>query len=165
MSKALTGGFMPLGATLMSPQIAAAMEQGDRSKRFYHGHSYTANPLACALALETLKEWNSQLWQNSFENIAQNHRQCALEWQQRFKGSAARSMGSVLAVNFPRNHSGYFYTDSIGRELYVEGLRAGILFRPLGNVLYTVPPLCIGLEEQGRVYGFMEDMLKKYTKP
>lgn len=162
MSKALTGGFMPLGATLMSPQIAAATEQADRSKRFYHGHSYTANPLACALAIETLKEWSSPTWIKSFNALVQSQQERALEWRQQFEDSQARSCGSVLAVDFPRNNSGYFYTDSIGRELYVQGLKAGILFRPLGNVLYSVPPLCIGSEAQERVHGFMDYMLKKY---
>ena len=159
LSKALTGGFMPLGATLMSQEIAAATEQTDRNKRFYHGHSYTANPMACALARETLREWKSPTWQNAFECLKQNHHARASEWKDRFPGSDARSLGSVLAINVPRKTSGYFYTDSIGREMYVAGLKAGILFRPLGNVLYTVPPLCIGALELERIYGFMENML------
>lgn len=163
MSKALTGGFMPLGATLMSAEIAAATEPADRTKRFYHGHSYTGNPLACALALETVKEWNSPAWQNSFKKLTESHRGYVERCRKQFIGSEVRCMGSVLAINFPRNNSGYFYTDSIGRILYAEGLRAGILFRPLGNVLYTLPPLCIGLEELDKIYGFMDDMLKKYA--
>jgi adenosylmethionine-8-amino-7-oxononanoate aminotransferase len=74
-------------------------------------------------------------------------------------------MGSVLAIDLPRNTSGYYYTDTIGREVYKAGLQAGILFRPLGNVLYTVPPLCTNSVQLNQIYQVMEDLLMRYSKP
>jgi adenosylmethionine-8-amino-7-oxononanoate aminotransferase len=165
MSKALTGGFLPLGATLMSPELATWTEQPDRAKRFYHGHSFTGNPISCALALATLNEWHSPTQQQAFSSLMQSHENKAAQWNQRFPEASARCMGSVLAIDLPRNTSGYFYTDSIGREVYKAGLQAGILFRPLGNVLYTVPPLCTNSDQLNQIYQVMEDLLMRYSKP
>lgn len=165
MSKALTGGFLPLGATIMSQEIASWTEQPDRAKRFYHGHSYTGNPMACALANATLHEWHTPTQQQAYTTLVQSHEKRAAQWRQHFPNASPRALGSVLAIDLPRNSNGYFYTDSIGRELYKAGLHAGILFRPLGNVLYAVPPLCTNSMQLNQIYQSMEDLLIRYSKP
>ena len=138
LSKGLTGGFLPLGATLATQAIYDAFLSDDRAKTFFHGHSYTANPLACAVAVESLKIFAEEPVLDRVHRIERQMR----EGLGSIEGS--RVLGGVGVVELK---SGHGYLDRSGPELAAEFLRRGLLLRPLGNVVYFMPPYVITEDE------------------
>jgi adenosylmethionine-8-amino-7-oxononanoate aminotransferase len=136
-AKTLAGGILPLAATLASPRIAAAWETGDRSRTFFHGHSFTAHPIACAVAGANLS-----LLPRGANGLAQEQEsfwQRALEALRGHRGVLdVRIRGSIAAVELDADGG---YLSEIGGKLRRRCLEHGVMLRPLGNVLYTLPPL------------------------
>lgn len=156
LSKALTAGYLPLGATVASEKIYDAFLSADRAKTFFHGHSFTANPLACAVAAASLELFAAE---NCLEKVARINRQlnmCLpplldLEWIK-----DVRIIGEIGAVEIASD-KGYFA--DIGQKLYREFLTRNILLRPLGNVLYFMPPYVITEAETKWVLDEVSDVL------
>jgi adenosylmethionine-8-amino-7-oxononanoate aminotransferase len=145
LSKALTGGYLPLGATVTTAAIYEAFLSDDRSRTFFHGHSYTANPLACAVALASLDLFREE---STLERVANLERwlRRGLEPLRARPGVAdVRVIGGVGIVELQSEQPGYF--DEMGPRLSAEFLQRGLLLRPLGNVVYFMPPFAI-TEEQ-----------------
>jgi len=145
LSKALTAGYLPMGATVASEKIFNAFLSEDRSKTFFHGHSYTANPLACAVAIASLDLFREE---RTLERVARLERQLrdGLEPLRRLPHvSDVRVIGGVGAVELQSEQRGYL--DSAGPRLAADFLARGILLRPLGNVVYFMPPYAITQEE------------------
>jgi adenosylmethionine-8-amino-7-oxononanoate aminotransferase len=153
----LTGGFLPLAATFATDRIHDAFVGGDRMRAFFHGHSYTANPIACAAANASL-----QIFENEpvFERIA------AIEkvHQQRLPAFAAqpvvgdvRYIGTVAAIELNVPDAGYL--SALRPKLYQYFLSRGVLLRPLGNVVYILPPYVITPEQLHFVYDVIHDAL------
>lgn len=146
--KTLTGGMMPLSATLASPEIVAAFDTADRARTFFHGHSFTAHPLACAVAAaceEMLTATDTHARARSMGEF----------WDRALSPLRAmphvvdlRICGSVAAIEI--NAPGGYLAD-VGATLRETGLAHGVLLRPLGNVLYAMPPLGIRPEALQRV--------------
>ena len=141
LSKGLTAGYLPLGATAATETLYEAFLSEDRGKTFFHGHSYTANPLACAVGLASL---------DLFRENAVLDRVGALERQLRAGleplGRLAsvgdvRTIGGVGIVELESESPGYL--DQLGPRLAAAFLERGLLLRPLGNVLYFMPPYAI----------------------
>jgi len=155
MSKGITGGALPLGATAATEAIFDAFRDSDRTKTFFHGHSYTANPLACAAALASLA---------LFDDESEDHRVRIEVAQARHLDSlrgtrgvrAVRQLGTVAAVEL---ESAPGYLSEVGRELAAFAVREGVLLRPLGTVAYCLPPYCTTDEELDRVYGVLQRFL------
>lgn len=145
LSKALTGGYLPLGATVTTAAIYEAFLSDDRSRTFFHGHSYTANPLACAVALASLDLFREE---STLERVANLERwlRRGLEPLRARPGVAdVRVIGGVGIVQLQSEQPGYF--DEMGPRLSAEFVQRGLLLRPLGNVVYFMPPFAI-TEEQ-----------------
>jgi adenosylmethionine-8-amino-7-oxononanoate aminotransferase len=123
---------MPLGVTATTEPIYEAFLSDDRSKTFFHGHSYTANPLACAVGIASLKLFEEE---STLENVARLERQLRAG----LEPLDGRVLGGVGAVEL----RGEGYLDNIGPRLSAEFLKRGLLLRPLGNVVYFMPPYCI----------------------
>jgi len=141
LSKGLTAGYLPMGATVATEKIFDAFLSDDRSKTFFHGHSYTANPLACAVAIASLDLFEEE---RTLERVARLERQLreGLEPLRRLPHVAdVRVIGGVGVVELESPEGGYL--DSAGPRLASEFLARGILLRPLGNVVYFMPPYCI----------------------
>src|SRR6185503_6850702 len=142
LSKALTAGYLPLGVTATTKGVYDAFLSDDRSKTFFHGHSYTANPLACAVAIASL---------DLFRDEAVLARVSRLEQQLRAGFEPLRAVGKVRviggigAVELITDKPGYL--DGIGPRLAAAFLERGLLLRPLGNVVYFMPPYCISESE------------------
>jgi adenosylmethionine-8-amino-7-oxononanoate aminotransferase len=154
-SKGLTGGAIPLAATLATAEIFHAHQSADRSKTFFHSSSFTANPIACAAALANVGVWAD-------EPVAE--RVAALSAAQarrirRFKSDARfsnpRAVGTIAAVDLNVANAGYLA--DIGLALRAFFLERGLLVRPLGNVLYLMPPYCVTEPELDRLYDAMEE--------
>ncbi|HLU49030.1 MAG TPA: adenosylmethionine--8-amino-7-oxononanoate transaminase [Planctomycetota bacterium] len=159
LSKGLTGGFLPLGATLATEAIWSSFLGDDRSTAFLHGHSYTANPIACAVALESLRIIEE-------ERVLDRVR--AIESKLGERLSRARSLplvadvrgiGAVAAIELDTPAGGYH--DPIGQRLAKELLARGVLIRPLGNVVYVLPPYAITDEEIDLVFDRIEEAIQR----
>ncbi|MCW5959153.1 MAG: adenosylmethionine--8-amino-7-oxononanoate transaminase [Pyrinomonadaceae bacterium] len=157
LSKALTAGYLPFGATVATEDIYGAFLSDDRAKTFFHGHSYTANPLACAVAIASLKLFDSEKSLERVSAISEKFRSFAKTIGRMPMVENARTIGAVAAFDIVSSETGYLAT--IGQRLYLEFLDRGILLRPLGNVLYFMPPYSISDDEIDRVFGEISEVL------
>ena len=143
MSKGLTGGVLPLGATAATEDIFDAFRSEDRTKTFFHGHSYTANPIACAAALASLELFDDDSEDDRVRIEVAHARH--LDALRGVKGvRAVRQIGTIAAVELDAPAG---YLSDIGRELAAYSLQEGVLLRPLGNVIYFMPPYCTNSAE------------------
>jgi len=146
LSKALTAGYLPLDVTAATNAVYDAFLSDDRGKTFFHGHSFTANPLACAVALASLDLIEED---NVLARIARLERQLrdGLGPLARLPlVGDVRVLGGVAAIELVSNKAtkdAGGYLDQIGPRLYPDFLQRGLLLRPLGNVLYFMPPYVI----------------------
>ncbi|MGC6482677.1 MAG: adenosylmethionine--8-amino-7-oxononanoate transaminase [Synechococcus sp.] len=139
LSKGLTGGFLPMGGTLASEALYQGFISEEPCKTFFHGHSFTANPLGCAAALASLAllEQHHERFE-AFEERHSHHLQ-TLASDRRVKD--VRCLGTMAA--FELNCGSTSYLNPVGRQLQALCLKQGVYIRPLGNVVYLLPPLCI----------------------
>ena len=142
VSKGITGGFLPLGVTACNEKIFEAFDTDDRTKTFFHGHSYTANPLSCAAAIASLELLLQSECVQQIRMIEDRHAAFVSSLQGNPFVKDARYRGTILAVELnTKEDSSYF--NSIRDHIYQTCLSKGVLLRPLGNVMYCMPPYCI----------------------
>jgi adenosylmethionine-8-amino-7-oxononanoate aminotransferase len=156
LSKGLTGGFLPLGATAVTEEVFAGF-LGDRAKTLFHGHSFTGNPLACAAARANLQLFDeSCAARRAHIEIIHRSHLGALTAHPRVAN--ARVIGTVAAFDVDANGGGSYFA-AIGRDLARFALQRGVLLRPLGNVVYVLPPYCVSDADLDRVYGTIAEFL------
>ncbi|SIT23297.1 adenosylmethionine-8-amino-7-oxononanoate aminotransferase [Chryseobacterium ureilyticum] len=161
-SKGLTGGTMPMGITTCSKEIFDAFWSDDQHKTLFHGHSFTANPLACTAGLASMELLLKEETQMNIQRITQQHSDFIKTLSLHPQIENARQIGTILAFDFKTGH-GTSYFNEIGKKLYNEFLQRGIIMRPLGNVLYLVPPYCISPEELKFVYQNILEVLDQFN--
>ncbi|MDM7255896.1 MAG: adenosylmethionine--8-amino-7-oxononanoate transaminase [Paracoccus sp. (in: a-proteobacteria)] len=139
-SKGLTGGALPLAATLASEAVFAAHYSSDRTRTFYHSSSYTANPIACAAALANLGLWQNEPVQARIDALvaAQAERLARFADHPRFEN--LRQCGTITALDLKTGDGGYLAADGPGMRAHF--MAKGVLLRPLGNTVYLLPPYC-----------------------
>ena len=161
LSKGLTGGFMPLGVTSCAEEIYNAFISDDKNKTFYHGHSYTGNPIACAAAnaslylLEKPETWKQiEIISGFFAKM-----------KKKFKDNSAiidcRQTGTILALEL-KTDEGTSYLNPLSERLTAFYFKRGIIVRPLGNILYFIPPYCINEKELKQLETVTEEMLNLF---
>ncbi|MDX2290497.1 MAG: adenosylmethionine--8-amino-7-oxononanoate transaminase [Hyphomicrobiaceae bacterium] len=151
LAKGLTGGALPLAATLATSEVFAAHYTEDRSKTFFHSSSYTANPIACAAARANLRIWREEPVRQRIAALAkaQSDRLAQVAGRDdRF--AAPRCLGTITALDLPVVDAGYL--SALGPGIYRHAIDNGVLLRPLGNTLYVLPPYCISESELDQVY-------------
>lgn len=157
-SKGLTGGTMPMGLTTCTQEIYDAFYSDDKTKALFHGHSFTANPLACSAALASLDLLLQESTQKNIERICNQHAAFVRQIGGYPAHLAARQCGTILAVEWKtENETSYF--NSVQTLLYDFFLDRNILIRPLGNILYLVPPYCISEEDLAYIYQCIFDLI------
>ena len=163
LSKGLTGGAMALGVTAATEQIFEAFLSDDRRKTLFHGHSFTANPIACTAALASLDLLLEPQCLYNIRRIAAKN----LTFLESLRTSPgvrnARALGTVLAFEIDAGKDEYI--NAIGPAITRDALDAGIYLRPLGNTVYLMPPYCITEKEMDQVFEFLAHCLKNYSKP
>jgi adenosylmethionine---8-amino-7-oxononanoate aminotransferase len=157
LSKGLTGGTMALGVTACNRKIVAAFDTDDRLKTFFHGHSFTANPLACAASLASMELLKKESCLTHIEYIAACHQVFCERLQSVNIIRHARSIGTVVAFEIASGNDGYLNTISAETTAYL--LKKGIYLRPLGNTVYLMPPYCITKEQLEEVYNALLEYL------
>ena len=150
MSKGLTGGAMALGLTVATSEIYEAFISDDKLKTFFHGHSFTANAVACSAACASLDLFDEQ---QTWDNIARIEKRFA-EFVAEMKGNSmfsdVRCQGVIVALEL-KTESESSYFNNKREEIYNHFLSKKIILRPLGNVIYFLPPYCINQDDVERV--------------
>lgn len=160
LSKGLTGGVMPLGVTACKQFIYDAFLSDDKRKTFFHGHSFTANPLACTAANASLDLFEIE---NTFEKIkiiSELNCSFAQNLSSHSKVKEVRVKGTILAIELNTGEKSD-YLNEIKHFLFPYFLKHGIIVRPLGNIVYIVPPYCITENELKHVYNTIINCLEE----
>ena len=148
-----------MGVTTCTAAIQEAFRDPDIMKTFFHGHSYTANPLACAAANASLELLLDSACQERIARISYQHQLFAERIADNPKVENARALGTIVALDI-KSPEGTSYFNSKRNSLYEYFLKEQILLRPLGNTLYILPPYVITEEELDRVYQKIETLLE-----
>jgi len=156
-SKGITGGFMALGATTCTNQIYEAFLSNEKAKMFFHGHSYTGNPLACAAAYASLEVWEQENTLQKVKEISKLNLEFAVRLQGKNNIENVRALGTIIALDVITSEQ-KGYTNSIRDKLYSYFIEKGILLRPLGNTLYVLPPYCISEADLNFVFDAIETL-------
>lgn len=161
LSKGLTGGTLPLSITTCTEQIYQAFLSNDKMKTFFHGHSYTANPLGCSAALASMELLLSEETQANIQRICDQH----AAFKERIESHPAllkiRQRGTILALEFKTGEATSYF-NNLRDQLYYFFLERGVLLRPLGNVIYILPPYVIKDNQLSKVYNVIEAALDKF---
>jgi adenosylmethionine-8-amino-7-oxononanoate aminotransferase len=157
VAKGLTGGFLPMGATICADYIASAFVGADKRLTFWHGHSYTGNPICCAAGIASLKIFENEPVFERIASIASIHAERLAAIREHPIIGDVRQIGSVAAIEIRVDDAGYF--SRLKPALYDFYLKHDVLLRPLGNVVYVLPPYCITQEELNRVHDVIAESL------
>jgi len=155
MSKGLTGGTMALGATACNEKIYNAYVTDDKLKTFFHGHSFTANPIACSAALASMDLLLLPATIDAVERITQANKNFIQKIESSFNTSVLpyknlRSLGTILAFEIAEGKDEYL--NNISAAITQTCFTHGVYLRPLGNTVYIMPPYCITDNELDKIY-------------
>src|SRR5215475_6950503 len=158
LSKGITGGFLPTGVTVCTDRVESVFRSENRMHTFYHGHSYTGNALACAAANASLQIFEDEPVFGRIASISKIHAE-RLEQLRRFAVVGdARQIGTIAAIELRTEDAGYL--SAMRPKLYRFFLERGVLLRPLGNVVYVLPPYVNSPHELHRVWDVIVEALE-----
>jgi adenosylmethionine-8-amino-7-oxononanoate aminotransferase len=152
LSKGLTGGVMALGLTVATEEIYSAFLSPEKTKALLHGHSFTGNPLACAVSCASLDVFEKEQTWDSIARIQSWNERFLNELRSNDKVAEVRMLGTILALEIETGE-GNTYFSNIREKAYSYFLDEGILIRPLGNILFINPPYCIQEESHQKLTG------------
>ena len=161
LSKGITGGTMALGVTACTDRIYQAYLSDDKLKTFFHGHSFTANPLACTAALASLDLLMLEDCFNQIEWITEQNKLFAerlTTYNSRLTIKNIRTLGTIIAFEIAEGKDEYL--NNIAGNITQKALDEGVYMRPLGNTVYIMPPYCITEEELEIVYDVILTILQ-----
>ncbi|WP_022850410.1 adenosylmethionine--8-amino-7-oxononanoate transaminase [Limisalsivibrio acetivorans] len=166
LSKGITSGYMPLSVVMATDEIYYSFyDDYETLKAFMHSHSYTGNPLACALAVETLKIFEDE---NVIENNKDKYGHMRNLIEEAFKGhpnvGEIRHVGFVSAVELVQDRDKmipFDWKDRTGFQIYRQAVKRGALLRNIGDTMYFMPPYVINKEQITTLVGIAEESLKE----
>lgn len=156
LSKALTAGMLPMGVTACKEFIYKAFYDNDVAKGLFHAHTYSGNPLACAVALEAIKLYESAAIQQNIQHIIEAHDHFKAEVKNHPKIRDIRHLGVVLAIDLDLDIDRY---GNLRDKIYAFFMDRGIYLRPLGETVYIVPPYVIKREQLSKIYKAIRELL------
>ena len=159
LSKALTAGLLPMGITSCSDKIYNAFYSNDLSKGFFHGHTYSANPLACKAALTGIELLTSKEVQDQIKFISKSHLKFTEALITKAIVKEVRCKGVILALDLNLEINRY---GNLRDELYHKFLKLGVYLRPLGATIYILPPFTMSNNELKKVYHAIENVIDQY---
>ncbi len=159
VSKALTGGTIPMAITTFTQEVFDAFYSDDINKALFHGHTFTANPTGCAAALASFELLQTEEIQNNIQYINQRH----LEFEARIKGHSkvltTRVLGVIFALEIHSPQDEQYY-GSMRNKLYNFFIDNGVVLRPVGNIVYILPPYIITDNQLDKIYKTIEDAIE-----
>ena len=156
ISKGLTSGFLPMGITLSKEKIFQSFVSDTPEKTFWHGHSFTANPLGCAAANASLDLLENE--PNKYLRFQEKHLCLTKKLKHLSFVKKIRICGTIVAFDLEIGaNSGYLNT--IGKKIKSRAIEKGLFIRPLGNIIYLLPPLCITDTQLEKSYEIIHDII------
>ena len=163
LSKGLTGGYLPLSVVMTTDTIYQAFyDEYSTLKAFLHSHSFTGNPLGCRAALATLEIFRNENIIASNQILATHMHQACAPLDNHPHVAEVRQHGMVLAVEMIKNKArreDFPWQERRGLRVYQHALKRGALLRPLGNVVYLMPPYVITPDEIDRLVAIMTEAI------
>ncbi|HKA34701.1 MAG TPA: aminotransferase class III-fold pyridoxal phosphate-dependent enzyme, partial [Candidatus Binatia bacterium] len=169
LAKGITGGYLPLAATLATEEIFSAFLGEYREfKSFFHGHTYTGNPLGCAAALASLKLFESEkILERMQPKIDYLRGRLTKEFPALDHISDIRQWGFMVGIELAedkQSRRSYPVEKRIGHKVILEARRRGVVIRPLGDVVILMPPLTIGDDEMKTLLDVVYASIKAVTE-
>lgn len=158
LSKALTGGTIPMAITTFTQQLYDAFYDDDVNKALFHGHTFTANPTGCAAALASLDLLQQEAMQESIQRINKRHLDFKAKIENHSKVKTARVQGVIFALEIEREGESYY--GSFRNRLYDFFISKGVIMRPVGNIVYILPPYIISDDHLDKVYSVIEEAIE-----
>jgi adenosylmethionine-8-amino-7-oxononanoate aminotransferase len=164
VSKGLTGGYLPLAATLTTERIYRAfLGRYDEFKAFFHGHSYTGNPLGCAVALANLEVFRKERTLARLQPKIKTLGRLLAPFRAHQHVGDIRQLGLIVGIELVRNRgtkAPYPLAERVGMRVADEAKKLGLLLRPLGNVIVLMPPLSTTIPELRRMTGIVTKAIR-----
>jgi len=157
LSKALTAGLVPMGLTTCTENVYSAFYSDDIAKGLFHGHTYTANPLACAAALAALELLKTDEIQNNIQNIIQWHKEFDDEIKNHPKVASTRQLGVIYALDLNVKMERY---GNLRDKLFKHFMDNGVFLRPLGNTIYILAPFITKKTQMDCIYDTIKSAIE-----
>lgn len=159
LSKALTGGTIPMAITTFTQEVFDAFYDDDINKALFHGHTFTANPTGCAAALASMDLLQTDEMQDNIKRINASHLVFQKKIENHPKVATARTLGIIFAVEI-KSDSAESYYGSMRTKLYNFFIDKGVILRPVGNIVYILPPYIMTDEQLEKVYAIIEEAIE-----
>ncbi|MBK9224871.1 MAG: adenosylmethionine--8-amino-7-oxononanoate transaminase [Flavobacterium sp.] len=159
LSKALTGGTIPMAITTFTQEIYDGFLDSDVNKALFHGHTFTANPTGCAAALASLELLQTNTMQENLIRVNNRHLIFKKRIVQHPKVKATRVLGVIFALEVETETKASYYGE-LRNKLYDFFIKNGVILRPVGNIVYILPPYIITDEQLEKVYKVVEKALE-----
>ena len=160
LSKTLTGGTLPLGVTAAPEFVYEAFLSTDKYRTFFHGHSFTANPIACRAALASIELLQKPECLINIQQIVLRHQQFADEINGHPRIAEIRILGTIIAIELITDAE-RGYLNPVSEHITEFFLERNIYLRPLGNVMYCTPPYIITQSELAIIYNAIRSYLEQ----
>lgn len=161
LAKGLTGGSFPLAATLATEALFESFLAPNRSRAFFHGHTFTANPIGCRVALASLDVLEAERTPERLDSIGARIATRLADLAEDARVRELRRTGGIVALELePPSGQASGYLSDLAPVLRREALARGVLLRPLGHVLYALPPACTSAAEADRIADVMRALVE-----
>ena len=157
LSKALTAGMLPMAITSCTQKVYDAFYSDNIEKGFFHGHTYSANPLACTAALAGIELLKSDEIQSNIQRIIKKHQDFSKRISDHGKVELVRQKGIILAIELNVKMERY---GNLRDTLFNFFMKNGVFLRPLGSTIYILAPYVISDDELNKVYSIIEKSLE-----
>lgn len=158
LSKALTGGTIPMAITTFTQEIYNGFYDDDVNKALFHGHTFTANPTGCAAALASIDLLQTEETQRNIQRVHQSHLSFEFKIKNHSKVQTTRVLGVIFALEVKTDKQESYY-GTMRNKLYNFFIENGIILRPVGNIIYILPPYIITDNQLQKVYSIIENAL------
>lgn len=169
LAKGISGGYLPLAATLTTEKIYSGfLGRYEEFKTFFHGHTYTGNPLACAAAIANLEVFEEERVLEHVREIARHMAERLESFRTLTHVGDVRRIGIMAGIELVADRASrrpFAPEEKVGHRVILEARRRGLIIRPLGNVIVLMPPLAISAEEIDRLCQITFDSIRAVTGP
>lgn len=159
LSKALTGGTIPMAITTFTQEIFDGFYDDDVNKALFHGHTFTANPTGCAASIASIELLQTEEMQANIKRVNQSHLEFENKIKNHSKVKTTRVLGVIFALEIKSDTKQSYY-GTLRNKLYNFFIENGVILRPVGNVVYVLPPYIITNSQLQKIYQTIEDALE-----
>jgi adenosylmethionine-8-amino-7-oxononanoate aminotransferase len=167
LSKGITAGYLPLGVTLTTEEVYRAFYADyEKKKTFYHGHTYTANPISCAAGLASLDIFEEEKTLSKIGKLMPFFHEGLERFRTLSIAGDVRYIGMIGAIELVKDKTAkkpFDFNERIGLKIYKEGLKRKLILRPLGNIIYLYLPLCIKNREMDYILEESFSILEEFS--